>query len=406
MHISLIKYVFSILQEDNQIYFMSIHDIEIGDVLKVWYAPTYAARMYVPLLQPSSHQIVNNILRQLSIDHTSLPVDSDSAAYCPETMVGYNSTTQTNAAGVSLPPIESIIKASYQKTDYSTSDQHMDAGNASTATTTSASTTNNSYNKTNNGAIMAPAQINEDELGLLNMSFDSTAFNSSRELDSSAGTSQNDTVTTESLVATPSDAVNAKDKANKKKSYRCEICDKKYATMTNIYKHMRSHDLYLCSLCMKTFSQEHEIKEHKCPQGSVKTPQCLVCFKYLSNSWSLTRHMKIHDKDYADAPADGVKLSDNVGVLGRSIGEVMVTVQESECSEATSCSLATTCSSEFSHTLDNDQVGAGATIGPMDEYRFECIVCAKEFTSSTQLNKHLRSIHTGKLSTFLFYTNK
>lgn len=83
-------------------------------------------------------------------------------------------------------------------------------------------------------------------------------------------------------------------RSGKKKVYHCEVCDKKYATMTNIYKHMRSHQLYLCSLCMRTFPQEHQIKEHKCPQGSVKTPQCHVCFKYLSNSWSLTRHMKIH----------------------------------------------------------------------------------------------------------------
>lgn len=83
-------------------------------------------------------------------------------------------------------------------------------------------------------------------------------------------------------------------RVTKKKVYHCEVCDKKYATMTNIYKHMRSHQLYLCSLCMRTFAHEYQIKEHKCPQGSVKTPQCQVCFKYLSNSWSLTRHMKIH----------------------------------------------------------------------------------------------------------------
>lgn len=86
----------------------------------------------------------------------------------------------------------------------------------------------------------------------------------------------------------------ASGRSTKKKVYQCEVCDKKYATMTNIYKHMRSHQLYLCSLCMRTFPHEHQIKEHKCPQGSVKTPQCHVCFKYLSNSWSLTRHMKIH----------------------------------------------------------------------------------------------------------------
>lgn len=90
-------------------------------------------------------------------------------------------------------------------------------------------------------------------------------------------------------------------RATKKKVYHCEVCDKKYATMTNIYKHMRSHQLYLCSLCMRTFAHEYQIKEHRCPQGSVKTPQCQVCFKYLSNSWSLTRHMKIHAHELDDS---------------------------------------------------------------------------------------------------------
>lgn len=55
-------------QEDGQIYFMSIQDIEVGDVLKVWYAPTYAAKMYVPMLQDSPHQIVNNVLQQLTME--------------------------------------------------------------------------------------------------------------------------------------------------------------------------------------------------------------------------------------------------------------------------------------------------------------------------------------------------
>lgn len=71
---------------------MSIQDIEIGDILKVWYAPTYAARMYVPLLEPSPHTIVNNILQQLSIDdNTALAIESDTP-YCPETIC-YNQSS-------------------------------------------------------------------------------------------------------------------------------------------------------------------------------------------------------------------------------------------------------------------------------------------------------------------------
>lgn len=84
---------------------------------------------------------------------------------------------------------------------------------------------------------------------------------------------------------------------DEKKVYPCRLCDKKYSTMTNIYRHVRAqHSCYLCSLCMKMFELEPELKEHihKCPKSDVKKPQCVVCMQYFSNSWSLTRHIKIH----------------------------------------------------------------------------------------------------------------
>lgn len=82
-----------------------------------------------------------------------------------------------------------------------------------------------------------------------------------------------------------------------KKVYPCGLCDKKYSTMTNIYRHVRAqHSCFLCSLCMKIFELEVELKEHmsKCPKSDEKKPQCSVCMQYFSNSWSLTRHIKIH----------------------------------------------------------------------------------------------------------------
>lgn len=84
---------------------------------------------------------------------------------------------------------------------------------------------------------------------------------------------------------------------DEKKVYPCGLCDKKYSTMTNIYRHVRAqHSCFLCSLCMKIFELESELKEHmsKCPKSDEKKPQCSVCMQYFSNSWSLTRHIKIH----------------------------------------------------------------------------------------------------------------
>lgn len=82
-----------------------------------------------------------------------------------------------------------------------------------------------------------------------------------------------------------------------KRSFPCLLCDKKYSTMTNIYRHVRAqHQCYLCSLCMNIFKCEEQLKKHItiCPKSNAKKPQCIVCMQYFSNSWSLTRHIKIH----------------------------------------------------------------------------------------------------------------
>lgn len=82
-----------------------------------------------------------------------------------------------------------------------------------------------------------------------------------------------------------------------KRSYPCSMCDKKYSTVTNIYRHVRTqHQRYLCSLCMKIFKSEELLKKHItiCPKSNAKKPQCVVCMQHFSNSWSLTRHIKIH----------------------------------------------------------------------------------------------------------------
>lgn len=98
------------------------------------------------------------------------------------------------------------------------------------------------------------------------------------------------------LVSANSSSSLSSDK-EEKKIYPCQLCDKKYSTMTNIYRHVRAqHNYFLCSLCMNMFKLETDLKEHihKCPKSDVKKPQCSVCMQYFSNSWSLTRHVKIH----------------------------------------------------------------------------------------------------------------
>uniref|UniRef100_A0A182S8W6 Uncharacterized protein n=1 Tax=Anopheles maculatus TaxID=74869 RepID=A0A182S8W6_9DIPT len=80
------------------------------------------------------------------------------------------------------------------------------------------------------------------------------------------------------------------------KKYVCEVCLRKYMTKSNLDKHVRKHNLYLCVFCMKLFQQADELKDHECSERKSKTAylHCPKCLKVLSNSWSLQRHMKIH----------------------------------------------------------------------------------------------------------------
>lgn len=106
-----------------------------------------------------------------------------------------------------------------------------------------------------------------------------------------------ESIESDSMASFPNSTTQNGIEKDEKKMYPCRLCDKKYSTMTNIYRHVRAqHNCFLCSLCMKMFNLEAELKEHihKCPKSDEKKPQCGVCMQYFSNSWSLTRHIKIH----------------------------------------------------------------------------------------------------------------
>ncbi|XP_058055852.1 uncharacterized protein LOC131207258 [Anopheles bellator] len=109
---------------------------------------------------------------------------------------------------------------------------------------------------------------------------------------------------TPSLVpSTPGGSVAADTDTEKK--HVCEVCLRKYMTKSNLDKHVRKHNLFLCVFCMKLFQQADELKEHECSERRTKTAylHCPKCLKVLSNSWSLQRHMKIHKELIHDEPS-------------------------------------------------------------------------------------------------------
>lgn len=51
-------------EEDNEIFFAAIEDLDVGDILKVWYSPKYGERMKTAPLQMSTHKVAKNVLQQ------------------------------------------------------------------------------------------------------------------------------------------------------------------------------------------------------------------------------------------------------------------------------------------------------------------------------------------------------
>lgn len=49
-------------EEDNEIFFAAIEDLDVGDILKVWYSPKYGEHMKMPPLQESPYPIIKNVL--------------------------------------------------------------------------------------------------------------------------------------------------------------------------------------------------------------------------------------------------------------------------------------------------------------------------------------------------------
>ncbi|KAG5681710.1 hypothetical protein PVAND_011120 [Polypedilum vanderplanki] len=253
-------------QENDQIYYTSTRDIELGDILKVWYSPSYATRMGVSLLQEATNEfnLYTNVRHQVSTFDCDLKLNDDK--HSDMTNNNYLSiapTTSSPSSEISLPPVNSLMKNQSHSPNYS-----IDFDNL--------------ILMAKNEQQMSGMSYQMDFIDNYNLSssisdVDKMSHSSSSSIKPIKFTEMNDAET---------------------QKYACELCTRKYITKSNLEKHMRSHDLFMCVVCMKMFQNPDELKEHDCfkQKSSAKKSlfHCGICWKVLSNSWSLNRHMKIH----------------------------------------------------------------------------------------------------------------
>lgn len=228
--------------------------------------------MGVSLRESSNNPNICTNVRQVSFECTGLKLHDDKDAdITNNNYLAIAPTTSSPSSEISLPPVNSLMK------------------NQNLATSPSYAI------DFDNLILMAK---NEQQMSSMNYQMD---YIDNYQLSSSVSDvdkmSQTSSSSTTTAATKPIKFTEMHETETQK--YACELCARKYITKSNLEKHMRSHDLFMCVVCMKMFQNPEELREHDCfKQKSSSNKKslfhCGICWKVLSNSWSLNRHMKIH----------------------------------------------------------------------------------------------------------------
>lgn len=383
-------------QENYEIYYAAIQDIELGDILKVWYSSTYASTIGAKLLDPSPFEICNNILRQVSIDY-GIKIDDNNVLDSPNPYSVYEDPQARSSDKdkvIALPPVISLMKISSPNyTNYTTNatsiSQHIFEMNMIDPLDVTGIRSDDNlgycgsalYDCDTGTAISAASDVLLQQ-DLPEMS-SQAVINVQHHLE--------EKVDLDIITETPSNTIENSIADSVK--FACEVCSRKYATKLTLEKHLRTHDLFLCIVCDKVYHVLSEMEEHDCYKKKNKTRplHCNVCLKLLSNSWSLNRHMKIHRNvdDKSSVCATTVDDNQTKQNEAQNNSESVVTVQKTNFQSNTVEQL--TPSVPISNIT---QAPKPRMPGKRLEEPMECIVCHRPFKNPNALDKHLRSVHT------------
>lgn len=179
--------------------------------------------MGVNLLESSDNPgVCGNILRQVSFDYGIKLHDETDSDVANNNYLAIAPTTSSPSSEITLPPINSLMKT------------------------------------------QSPNYNNLDFDNLILMAKNEQLANSSYQPDymDSYQMSLHDQMTSsdsEKMNQSPSSVKNMKFTEmpeSETQKFTCELCARKYITKSNLEKHMRSHDLFMCVVCMKVSNRQ------------------------------------------------------------------------------------------------------------------------------------------------------
>lgn len=178
--------------------------------------------MSASLLESSNNpSVCTNILRQVSFDYgIKLHEDNDSDVANNNYLTMAPLTSSPSSSEITLPPINSLMKT--QSPNYS--------------------------------------NIDFDNLILMAKNEQLTSSSYQPDFMDSYQMNLHDQMTSsdsEKMIQSPSSSSSVKNikftemQESETQKFACELCARKYITKSNLEKHMRSHDLFMCVVCMK-----------------------------------------------------------------------------------------------------------------------------------------------------------
>ncbi|XP_055544536.1 zinc finger protein 227-like [Wyeomyia smithii] len=156
--------------------------------------------------------------------------------------------------------------------------------------------------------------------------------------------------------------VHEKMHANGKKTFTCDICDKRFFVEARFLQHKHKPDKHVkrepvCDICGKVFAGRKQLQRHiSVVHAGVKRHECSICSKRFSSLYNLRTHMHVHTGEEKRFKCD---------ICGKSF-----------------------------HALSMVKKHYGVHTG---ERPYMCAVCSKGFFNRSDLERHNRIDHTEKI---------